>query len=250
MKLRILVVDDEHELASMLKTILEASGNEVTTASSSAAARQVLSGNQFDLVITDMKLERDTAGYEVVQAAKEHPHSPPVLILTAYPVLGRNWRQAGARAMLAKPVNMSVLLETVDHIFAASQKRAGRTILCVDYATAYLKYLQTVLELEGFSVVTSVTAKDSIAIVGSIHVDAAIINYELPDMWGIELVSRLKKIQPRLCVVLLTVEPIRLPADAPVQVVMDKSAGNDAIVAALKGLLADSDTQHHLPKAG
>src|ERR1041385_7954402 len=116
MKLRILVVDDEHQQTSMLRTVLEVHGHLVQTANSAAAARQLLTSSRFDFVITDMKMEHETAGYDVVRAAREHPNQPNVLILTAYPVLGDHWREAGASALLSKPLSIAVLLETLEKL--------------------------------------------------------------------------------------------------------------------------------------
>jgi CheY-like chemotaxis protein len=121
---RILVVDDEEPVASMLKVVLESNGYTVVTASSAAAAVRVLSAEAFEVVLTDMKMESDSAGYEVVRAARALPEPPGVVILTAYPLLANDWRAAGADAAMSKPSQMGLLLEVVDDLV---QKRRNRT---------------------------------------------------------------------------------------------------------------------------
>ena len=113
---RILVVDDEEPVSSMLKVVLEANGYAVTTASSAAQAVEVLAAESFAVVLTDMKMESDTAGYDVVRAAKALPNPPGVVILTAYPLLAQDWRAAGADAAMSKPTQMALLLEVVDDL--------------------------------------------------------------------------------------------------------------------------------------
>jgi|SRR5581483_314180 CheY-like chemotaxis protein len=111
---QVLVVDDETAVASMLKSILETHGHSVVTAGSAAEARQALAADGFDVVLTDMRMENDDAGYEVVRAAKARPRPPAVVILTAFPMLAQQWREAGADAVLPKPTSMNQLLEVVE----------------------------------------------------------------------------------------------------------------------------------------
>lgn len=117
MSARILVVDDEEPVSSMLKVVLEANGYSVVTASSAAQAVNMLAANEpFQVVLTDMKMENDTAGYEVVRAAKALPEAPGVVILTAYPLLAQDWRAAGADAAMSKPTQMALLLDLVEDL--------------------------------------------------------------------------------------------------------------------------------------
>ena len=71
MKRRILLVDDELAILLTLKAILEINGFEVVTAASAKEAIQKLKKNSFHMVITDMRMETDKAGYDVVRAAKK-----------------------------------------------------------------------------------------------------------------------------------------------------------------------------------
>ena len=67
MKRRLLLVDDELAILLTLKAILELNGFEVDTAESAKEAEQRLRGGEYHMVITDMKMEHDRAGYEVIQ---------------------------------------------------------------------------------------------------------------------------------------------------------------------------------------
>jgi CheY-like chemotaxis protein len=113
MTARLLIVDDEESMSSMLQVVLESYGYDVVTAGSAADALRLLGAESFDLVLTDMKMETDTAGYDVVRAARALPDPPPVVILTAYPLLAKDWRAAGADATLSKPTQISLLLDVV-----------------------------------------------------------------------------------------------------------------------------------------
>jgi len=114
MKRRILLVDDDLTVLLTLKAVLESSGFEVETAASVADALHRMKQHAFHLVITDMKMEQDESGYEVVHAAQAQPYQPATAVLTAFPDLGGSWQRAGAHTMLVKPVNARDLLRQIE----------------------------------------------------------------------------------------------------------------------------------------
>ncbi|HKU21851.1 MAG TPA: response regulator [Terriglobales bacterium] len=119
MKARILLVDDERSILMTLTVILQKNGFQVMNAASAQEAKEKLERNQFDLVITDLKMETDGAGFEVLKAALQQPYKPATLLLTAYPVPPQEWAARGADGLLEKPTEMSALLETISHVLAA-----------------------------------------------------------------------------------------------------------------------------------
>ncbi len=127
MKRRILLVDDELAILLTLKAILEMNGFEVETASSGKEAVQKLDSSVFHMVITDMRMETETAGYDVIRAAKQKPYNPATSILTAYPSLGSDWKSKGAQSLLVKPVNTQDLLRQIEALLISheDQKRAA-----------------------------------------------------------------------------------------------------------------------------
>ena len=114
MKRRILLVDDELAILLTLKAILEIHGFDVETAASAREAISKLKANTYHMVITDMKMEHEKAGYDVIRAANRTDYSPAVAILTAYPLLGGDWKSEGAQSMLVKPMNTDDLLRRIE----------------------------------------------------------------------------------------------------------------------------------------
>src|SRR5437868_499868 len=123
MKRRILLVDDELAILLTLKAILEMNGFEVETAASAREAKQKLSKNEYHMVITDMRMETDTAGYDVVKAAKAQSYEPAVALLTAYPLLGSDWQDKGANSMLVKPMNTNDLLRQIEALLISHEDK-------------------------------------------------------------------------------------------------------------------------------
>ena len=114
MKRRILLVDDELAILLTLKAILEMNGFEVDSAVSAREAMQKLEKNTYQMVITDMKMETETSGYDVIRAARQQAYDPATAILTAYPALGGEWRAEGAQSLLVKPVGTEDLIRQLE----------------------------------------------------------------------------------------------------------------------------------------
>ena len=121
MKRRILLVDDELAILLTLKAILEMHNFEVDTAASAKEAEKKLNGAEFDMVITDMRMEHETAGYDVIRAARAVAYNPATAILTAYPALGTDWKARGAQQLLVKPVNTQDLLRQIEALLITHQ---------------------------------------------------------------------------------------------------------------------------------
>src|SRR5579871_1474399 len=105
MKRRILLVDDEIAVLLTLKAVLEISGFDVDTATSGLDGRHKLRGKTYDMVITDMRMEHEEAGRDVVSFARTLPTPPAIALLTAFPVADDDWQGMGADKMLVKPMH-------------------------------------------------------------------------------------------------------------------------------------------------
>jgi DNA-binding NtrC family response regulator len=116
MKRRILLVDDELAILLTLRAILEMNGFQVETAASAKEAEHKLAHNTFEMVITDMRMETENAGYGVIRAARQQAYDPATAILTAYPSLGNDWQSKGAQSLLVKPVNTQELLRQIENL--------------------------------------------------------------------------------------------------------------------------------------
>ena len=121
MKRRILLVDDELAILLTLRAILEMNGFEVDTAASAKEAQTKLTNNVYEMVITDMRMETDTAGYDVIRIARQQSYDPATALLTAYPSLGNEWKSKGVHSLLVKPVNTDELLRQLEALLITHQ---------------------------------------------------------------------------------------------------------------------------------
>jgi DNA-binding response OmpR family regulator len=123
MKRRILLVDDEVAVLLTLKAVLEISGFDVDTAASGREGRSKLRAHQYNMVITDMRMESDDAGAEVISAAQSASYHPAIALLTAFPIADEDWQTLGADKMLVKPMHTQILLQQIEKLLASHQAR-------------------------------------------------------------------------------------------------------------------------------
>ncbi len=125
MKRRILLVDDEVAVLLTLKAVLEINGFDVDTAASGREGRIKLHSNRYHMVITDMRMESDAAGIEVIAAARRASYRPAVALLTAFPVAEEDWQALGAHRMLVKPMHTRILLQQIEKMLAVHEAELG-----------------------------------------------------------------------------------------------------------------------------
>jgi two-component system NtrC family sensor kinase len=123
---RVLVVDDEAELAGVMREMLESAGYEVSTAESGAVALELLVTARFDVVVSDLRMpDMDGAGlWRRVSAA--HPGLAARMLFvtgdTLSPDATEFFRLSGCDG-LDKPFAKAELLAKVDALL--SHHRSG-----------------------------------------------------------------------------------------------------------------------------
>lgn len=82
---KILVVDDDPDFVSVLRTILTADGHEISTAASGDQAMKVMKKNKPDLVLLDMMMSYVLDGLDVSRRIAQDPNlkGMPVLLVTS-----------------------------------------------------------------------------------------------------------------------------------------------------------------------
>src|SRR5205823_2886885 len=82
-RLRLFLVEDDDEIALLIRKSLERAGHEVTRCRTAADALIVLGHGAFDLVLLDNLLP-DMAGVDLLHALVREGIGTPVLMVTAY----------------------------------------------------------------------------------------------------------------------------------------------------------------------
>jgi DNA-binding response OmpR family regulator len=123
MRRRILLVDDEIAVLLTLKAVLEISGFEVDTAASAREGVSKLHTREYQMLITDMRMEHEVAGVEVIKAARAATYHPAVALLTAFPVAEEDWQEMGADQLLVKPMHTRILLQQIEDLINSHERK-------------------------------------------------------------------------------------------------------------------------------
>jgi DNA-binding response OmpR family regulator len=119
---RLLVVEDEPDLRLLYADELAEAGYEIKTAGSCAEASELLRNFDFDLLILDIQLHRESGLQILQQVAQERP-GLPVILCTAYSCYRDDFTAWRADACIIKSADFSVLKNEVRRQLA----RRGRT---------------------------------------------------------------------------------------------------------------------------
>ena len=113
--MRILVVEDDLALSAGLCFELDSGGYLTVAAYNCQKARQLLSGDRFDLALLDVNLP-DGNGFDLCREIKTQHPKLPVIFLTANDLETDvlNGFDMGAEDYVTKPFNMQILLRRVE----------------------------------------------------------------------------------------------------------------------------------------
>jgi CheY-like chemotaxis protein len=120
---RVLLVDDDPSVLSSLKAVLELNHFNVETAVSVAEAQRKLAAGTFELVVTDVRMEREGSGFEVIRAAARQPCRPATAVLTAYLPQDERWKLEPVDAVLVKPIGTRDLVQQLENLVAGHETR-------------------------------------------------------------------------------------------------------------------------------
>jgi signal transduction histidine kinase len=111
---KVLVVDDEQSVAMTIKAILELDGSEVTAVTSGSEALAQLREREFDVVLTDLRLD-DLDGIEILRETQKLWPDTVSIMLTGYASLESavTALRSGAYDYLIKPSDVDELRATI-----------------------------------------------------------------------------------------------------------------------------------------
>jgi PAS domain S-box-containing protein len=165
--LRLFLIEDDDDIALLIRRSLERAGHEVTRCRTAADAVIVLSQNTFDLVLLDQLLP-DMAGLDLLGTLAHEGIAAPVLMVTAHgdEHLAAKVFQAGALDYIVKDAGLSFLndlpkrvnesvnryrLEQTNALLIQALESARDGIMITDLQGVILKVNQALVNMTGYS---------------------------------------------------------------------------------------------------
>lgn len=125
-KLRILVLDDEPIVGNRLRPALAKSGYDVTAVTSGAEALRLIDETQFDIVVTDIRME-GIDGLDVLRHVRARSPRTLVIMITGFATVevAREALTMGAFDFIAKPFKLDDLRRTILRAVAKLEGERG-----------------------------------------------------------------------------------------------------------------------------
>jgi DNA-binding NtrC family response regulator len=111
---KVLVVDDDLEMCGMLFDVLKEEGFSVITTGDSLEAAKILKKEEFDVIVTDLKM-KGLKGLDLLEEANKVAPMTPVIIITAFGTIESAIKaiKMGAYDYITKPFQMDEIVLTV-----------------------------------------------------------------------------------------------------------------------------------------
>lgn len=200
MKGRVLVVDDDVDLAHTLCDILELGGYEARAVHDGERAVQEAVADPPSVVVMDIRMPI-LDGVGALRRIRSARPGLTVILMTAYAErhLLEEARREGAAEILTKPVRPRDLLPLLE---AALDPR-GRTVLLVDDDDEFLSTLAGVVERAGHPVLQAHDLREALERLDEARPGVAVLDLRLqPDLEPVDCVLAIRRASPGIVFVL------------------------------------------------
>ncbi len=213
----ILVVDDDVQVRSLVCEVLSQSGYEVLGTDCPREALE-LSGSHdgaIDLLVTDVVMP-GASGPELAQRLRQHRPRTRTLFMSGYPDGYEETVDVDSTdpsQFLQKPFGPSELLDRVrallDSLPAESESPSetsavSQTVFLIDDSEDVRNTVESVVEAVGVRCRSFATARDFLRVDEPMRSGCVLLDVELPDMSGLELLKKLRSLGVALPVIIVS----------------------------------------------
>ncbi len=132
-KKRLLLVEDEHSVGSVVKARLEKAGYDIVWSKDGEEGVHQVRTSRFDMVLLDMNMPKLT-GMEFLQIVRKEKYGMPILILSADRLLEDRVKalKAGADDYLVKPFDFEEVLARIEAHLRRTEHAEPQVLHCGD----------------------------------------------------------------------------------------------------------------------
>lgn len=210
----VLVVDDEPDIANLIRRHLERAGLRVLLAHDGAEALRLAQAERPDLITLDVLLP-DTDGFAVLDRLKSDPATAaiPVMLISVLPDEGRG-KLLGVLDYVHKPLQEHTLLDRVSRILARG--RPGRVLVADDDADVRA-LLAGHLRRGGYEVIEAADGAEAVALARQERPGLLFLDIRMPRMDGLAALRALRAEAATrgLPVIMMTASPGMLEGSRP-----------------------------------
>ncbi|MCP4719550.1 MAG: response regulator [Desulfobacteraceae bacterium] len=194
----ILLVDDNEKFLDSMAQRAEIKGYHVFKATNGEQALEIASSQTIHVAVVDQEMP-GMEGLVVITKLKAITPDIKTLLLTGH---GDEKLKDATQALNSAYFDKEDISGFWD--FLANLSLGKINILLVDDNPRFLKTVADRIRLKGHEPLTALNGKEALEIMESNRIHLAIVDQRMPDMEGLVLITRLKKIDPAIKTMLLT----------------------------------------------
>ncbi len=210
----VVVVNDDPTQLGLLSGFLEREGLDVQAFGDVERTLEYLTTHRMpELIITDLYMPQiDGWRFCRLLRSPEYPafHATPIMVISAT-YTGDHMRgitaELGANAFINSPFNPAELSETVKALLSGENPHSMPQLLVVETDAAEIRVLRDLFQGRGYEIHEAHTGAEARALAGRRSFDLILLDHQLPDASGEELLAHFRQRNPRALVVILTPEP-------------------------------------------
>jgi len=189
----ILIVEDSNLINKALCKGLKGLGHEVSTAKTLKDALVALASHSFDLVVLDLNLP-DGEGEEILQNLSAKQKLKIVVYTSDADKERRNeWFRYGVLGYLSKTDPFAFVIKEIDKTIKSLLENTFYTILIIDDSAFICRQISSLLQPRNYKIITATNGSDAKALLNETAFDLVILDLELPDMRGEEILKMIRK---------------------------------------------------------
>lgn len=221
---KLLLVDDEVAFLKACTIALSLRGFDVEPTNNANAALELLESQHFDVAVLDIKMP-GIDGVELFHRIFRRWPMLPVIMITGHGSVqqARQITRDGVFDYLSKPIDIEYLAY-ICRKAVEREPQHGRSkesvldvehrisVVIVDEKEEHLEGLAQILRQEKMSVATATSGIEAMACLAKKRFDVAIMDTEISDIDGLELLRDVKRGYPETEVIILTSHPTVMAA--------------------------------------
>jgi PAS domain S-box-containing protein len=226
---RVLVCEDDHDIAKLIGMMLERAGNAIDIAYSAEQARTLLAQREYAAMTIDLTLPGED-GISLLRSLRADPrtHDLPVVVISARADEGRvqlNNQDLPVSDWLAKPIDEIRLVHAIGHATAASGEHPR--ILHVEDDPDIQRVAEAIVQdFATFEFAANLhEARERLA---RVKFDLVLLDLQLPDGPGQRLLADIERLKPRPAVVIFSVDDLSAADALRVDAVLEKGVATNA----------------------
>ncbi|MFQ5571238.1 MAG: response regulator [Rhodothermales bacterium] len=242
---RLLICEDEEDIACLMQTLLQQGNFCADIASSAAEARRHLAENNYVAIILDLLLPDDD-GVALLQEWRTDPttRDVPIVVVSARAEQAREHFMGGALGLvdwLNKPLDIDRLRAAVNRVIFRVTERRGRILLVEDDDD--VRSLVTSVLLEVADVVHGKTLEDARRRLREQPCDLIMLDLGLPDGRGLELLPVLEHLasDPIPVVIFSSADVDQTVTQGVARTLMKAQTSNKELVQVISTLLGEEE---------